>query len=357
MIYARTLQFLTQTALQAILLSCLVLCGCSRRPVGAFQADLVPASPDYSKEGSWAALPTVFDSADLVPDQSMQDRQDMAKVDVFFLYPTTYTGKKGQRDWNGDVYDAGLNLRTDRGAIRNQASVFNGSCRVYAPRYRQAHLRSFYTKRRKEDASAALNLAYKDVDAAFAYYLKHHNQGRPLIIAGHSQGTLHAAHLLQKYYDDEDRDLPPLIVAYLVGMPVDNNTFKTLEPCAYPDDTGCFCSWRTVHEKYRPGPLYPCGDTYCVTNPVTWTVDKPSGSREVHQGAVLTHFYDGITAELVDVRTDEGLLRVSRPKIPGVPILFSRNYHIADYNLFYSDIRQNVASRVEAYFSKTEHFN
>jgi hypothetical protein len=322
--------------------------------MGAFQADHVPPKPDYSKAASWAALPSVSDSADVVPDKAMENRQETAQADVFFLYPTTYTGKKGQRSWNANVYDEALNVRTDRSAIRNQASVFNGSCKVYAPRYRQAHLHSFYTKRRMEDAGEALKLAYQDVHAAFQYYLKHYNQGRPLILAGHSQGTLHAAHLLQEYYDQVN-EMPPLIVAYLVGMPVDTGEFLNIEPCTRPDDIGCFCTWRTVHEKYKPGLLYPCGDAYCVTNPVTWTTDKPTKLRKEHQGAVLMHFYEGVTPGLIDVRTDEGLLRISRPKIPGVPIMFSRNYHIADYNLFYADIRQNVAVRVQAYLNRTGH--
>jgi len=329
----------------------LFLCaGCSYRPVGAFQATHVPERPDYANPLCWAALPSMLDSADVVPDSTLENRQDIARADVFYLYPTTYTGKRGQKSWNADVYDQKLNERTDKTAIRNQASVFNGACRVYAPRYRQAHLESFYTKRRKEDARKALALAYQDVRVAFVYYLSHYNAGRPFIIAGHSQGTLHAVQLLQEFYERKNI-LPDLIAAYLVGMPIDTGTFSRLQQCLEPDDVDCFCTWRTVHEKYKPGPLYPSGEGYLVTNPLTWSADNLADSREDHHGAVLLKFYDGLIPGLIDATAEDGLLRISKPKIPGVPILFTRNYHVADYNLFYADIRHNVDDRVNAYFS------
>jgi hypothetical protein len=319
--------------------------------VGAFRSDTAPPIPDYADPKAWAALPFQKDSADVVPDTSYRDMQDRAAVDVFFLYPTTYIGKKGQRAWNGDVRDEKLNVRTDRSAIRNQATVFNGSCKVYAPRYRQAHLECFYTLKQKGDAEQALNLAYRDVHAAFEYYLQHYNQGRPLIIASHSQGTMHAARLINEYYR-EGNDMPPLVVAYLIGMPVKKDNFENLRPCETPDDTDCFCSWRTVDEKYRPKRTYPTGDDYEVTNPLTWTNDVEIVPRSLHKGAVLGKFYHGLYPGLLEARVADGLLRVSRPKIPGAPFLPTRNYHIADYNFFYANIRLNVKNRIDAYFKK-----
>lgn len=331
------------------MLSGVLLGACSARPAGAFLADAVPPAPDYADQDAWASLPSIIDSADVVPDTSMRNGQANAPVDVFFIYPTTYTGKRGERNWNADIYDTRLNVRTDRSAIRNQATVFNGSCKVYAPRYRQAHLESFFTKRHKDDARQALGLAYHDVKAAFLYYLDHYNHGRPLIIAAHSQGTWHAEQLIRDFYDTGERNMPDLIVAYLVGMPVKKNDFETIHPCKSEDDIHCFCSWRTVNEKYKPNRLYPVGDKFAVINPVDWKTDTTEVSRQWHLGAVLTKFYHGIYPELVDSYIDHGLLRVTRPKIPGIPVLLMRNYHIADYNLFYADIRKNVGIRIATY--------
>jgi hypothetical protein len=331
----------------------LLVVSCAVRPAGAFQSSDVPRPPDYSDPAVWAALPFRKDSADVVPDSIFRDRQEEARVDVFFLYPTTYTGRRGDRGWNGDVFDANLNVRTDRTAIRHQASVFNGSCKVYAPRYRQAHLQCFLTRRHKEDGTRALALAYQDVRTAFQYYLEHYNNGRPLIIAAHSQGSLHASHLIREFYEDQHQ-MPPLIAAYLVGMPVEKDFFGGLSPCSAPDEIRCFCSWRTVHRKYRPNRLYPVGDKYTVTNPMRWDSRQEVAPKSSHLGAVFRKFYKGIYPGLVEAWVENGLLRVTRPKIPGVPILPTRNYHVADYNLFYANIRQNVADRIAAYFSSRQ---
>jgi hypothetical protein len=282
----------------------------------------------------------------------MRDFQSDAEVDVFFVHPTTYIVKRGHKAWNAGLTDHDLNIRTDRGTIRNQATVFNGSCKVYAPRYRQAHLECFYT-RRKEDALKALNLAYQDVRAAFEYYLEHYNKGRPLIIASHSQGTRHAAQLIRDFYHS-DRAMPPLVVAYLVGMPVEKDMFSSLDPCQSADEVHCFCAWRTVHEKYKPNKFYPVGEEFVATNPLSWCDTIELAKRDSHQGAVLRKFYDGLYTEFVDVWSDNGLLRVSKPRIPGVPVMPMRNYHIADYNFFYANIRQNVKDRITAYFAGLE---
>lgn len=333
-----------------ILAFCYLICiSCAVRPVGTFNADAVPPSPDYTDPDTWAALPFRSDSADLVPDLALRNNQETAEVDVFYLYPTTYTGKRGQKSWNADVRDESLNIRTDRTAIRNQATVFNGSCKVYAPRYRQAHLESFYTVRHKEDARKALNLAYLDVRASFEYYLRNYNHGRPLIIASHSQGTFLALRLIEEFYG-QGQEEPDLVAAYLIGMPVEKNAFTTLPPCEAPDEIHCYCSWRTVHEKYRPHRVFPVGDNYAVTNPLTWRDGTEVAPRSLHVGAVLTKFHHGLYPEFLDAWIDDGLLRVSRPKIPGVPFLLTRNYHVADYNFFYANFRQNVEDRVTAYF-------
>ncbi len=44
----------------------------------------------------------------------------------------------------------------------------------------------------------AFDLAYEDLKTAFENYLKHYNKGRPIIIASHSQGSLHALRLRLK---------------------------------------------------------------------------------------------------------------------------------------------------------------
>src|SRR5688500_17031525 len=158
----------------ALLLLCV---SCVTIPKGHFSDVHLPA-PDYALPKNWSALPDRLDSADLIAIPEWKDMQATAAADVFFLHPTSYTGQRGQTNWNADINDAKVNEDVDAAPIRYQATIFNGAGKVYAPRYRQAHLKSFFTKK-NADAKLALDLAYADVRDAFKYYLDHYNQGRP----------------------------------------------------------------------------------------------------------------------------------------------------------------------------------
>ena len=333
------------TSVAGIFFLLLLFTSCASVPKGAFGSH-IPAPPDYSNPDHWAALPFRKDSADAVPLDSWKDAQTDAEVDVFFIHPTTYVGKAGEKNWNADLQNKKVNVRTDASTIRYQASVFNGTGKIYAPRYRQAHLKSYYTDQ-KRDAMQALNLAYGDVKTAFLYYLDHYNQGRPFVIASHSQGTDHAKRLISEVVDGSDIQ-DQLVVAYLVGFAVTENQFKNIQPCTYPEETGCFCSWRTFREGYIPKKIHFPDTNILVTNPVTWDVRKPESSKSEQAGAILRNFYK-LYQDLVETKIYKDLLWVNKPKFPFSFMLTTKNYHIADYNFFYADIRNNVRARTEAF--------
>jgi len=326
----------------------LLFTACASIPKGSF-GNNIPSAPDYSNTNFWAALPFQIDSADAVPISEWQDEQANAPVDVFFIHPTTYTGKAGDNQWNADVLDKEVNLRTDKSSIRYQASLFNGAGKVYAPRYRQAHLKCYYSDK-KADAAKALDLAYQDVRSAFQYYLEHYNQGRPFIIASHSQGTDHGKRLIAELVDGKPIQ-DQLVVAYLVGFAVTENHFTNIKPCLQPDDTGCFCSWRTFREGYIPKKIHFPDTNVLVTNPVTWDKNKPESEKAEQLGAILREFYK-LYPNLVETKIYKDLLWVNKPKFPFSFLLTTKNYHIADYNFFYADVRQNAQDRVRAFTMK-----
>lgn len=334
------------------------LASCSVHPKGAFDAQKAPPPPDYSNPDHWAALPSKKDNADRRPLDSLPDNQAIAEADVFFLHPTTYTGDRGQKMWNAPVNDAALNAKTDGGAILYQASAFNGAGRVYAPRYRQAHIYAYFAKAtEKETARQAFELAYEDVKAAFQYYMKHYNQGRPIIIATHSQGATHGMRLVKEFFDDKPLR-PQLIAAYLVGMPVPRDYFSTLKPCEQPDETGCYCSWRTYRRDHYPeGKAYAAyiaditggkGDSsIVVTNPLLWQNNGEYAPPTLNKGAVLRNF-NQIMPQLADAQTYKGILWVTKPKFPGSFLFRTKNYHIVDFNFFYLNVRENAMLRAKA---------
>jgi len=187
----------------------------------AYSAIGVPPKPDYANEKYWAALPNRKDACDTTPSQQFKDVQADAPVDVFFVHPTTYTKKpkEGTYKWNADVNDAELNKKTDESTILYQASVFNGAAKIYAPRYRQAHLSVFFTKDTMT-YYGPLAVAYADVKDAFHCYIEHYNNGRPFIVASHSQGTVLARRLVRDVIESDSALDKRLVAAYLIGMAV-----------------------------------------------------------------------------------------------------------------------------------------
>ncbi|MEN0049989.1 MAG: DUF3089 domain-containing protein [Bacteroidota bacterium] len=325
---------------------------CAHKPQGLFQADKVPTKPDYSQEKYWAALPDRKDEADILLDEDLVDVQATAKVDVFFLHPTTYTGKKGETNWNASLQDEELNKRTDESTIRYQASAFNGVGRVYAPRYRQIQLQVYgeYGGERNESAVQAGKLAYEDVKAAFEYYIDNYNQGRPIIIASHSQGTSHAKNLLKDYFDGKALQ-QQLVAAYIIGIPVNKDFFTQIPVCQSAEETGCFVTWRTVKRDYVLKSM-AMGDSIAVVNPLTWTTDEEYASAKLNKGVIIDDKngkYVGIAD--AEINSADGILWLTKPKSPLRLRLFpSKNFHIGDINLYYMNIRENANKRVEAFF-------
>lgn len=315
----------------------------SKRPFGRFDTSKTAAAPNYSDLKSWAAHPEKHDCADSIPlGSGLKDEQATAEVDVFFVHPTTYTLTKGNNSWNGDVADQVLNDKTDKGTILFQASIFNSAGRIYAPRYRQAHY-AVYVSADSASNRQALELAYADVKASFDYYLKNWNKNRPIIIAAHSQGTQHAARLLKDFFEGKPLK-NRLVVAYLVGMPVPKNVYSDIKPCDKPEQTGCFCSWRTFLAGYEPKDR-PMGDYISAVNPLSMTTENGVVPAEKHQGSVLIGFKKA-PGNNVSTEIHNGILWTTKPKFRGSFLYRTPNYHIADYNLFYFNVREDAKRRV-----------
>ena len=304
--------------------------------------------PDYSKLNYWASHPWKIDPADNVPS-SIQNKNKDSLADVFFIYPTTYTDLSMPMGWNADIDNAALNKKTDNSTILYQASVFNQSCRVFAPRYRQANFKAFYTTN-KLAAEKAFDLAYEDVRNAFEYYLKNFNNGRPIIIASHSQGTLHAGRLLKDFFENKQLK-KQLVCAYIIGLPVFTNYFTELKPCIDSTATGCFITWRTFKEGYIPDFVRKEKDQVYVINPLTWTIDETPAPAKLNNGGVLRDF-NKVIPGVVHAQINGNVLWVNKPKFFGNIFLTMKNYHIADYNLFYMNIRENVKTRIQSYLKK-----
>lgn len=314
----------------------LLLVSCSTT-LPTFSAADQPAAPDYSNPDHWSALPFREDAADVVPYGETWVNDSLKDVDVFYIYPTLYS--KGKR-WNADMDDTKLNKRIDKFPVKLQAGVFAQVGRVYAPRYRQSHVDAFWDDR--ENGVKALNFAYEDVKQAFEYYMEHYNNGRPIIIASHSQGTWHARKLLKDYFDDPVSK-QQLVCAYVVGYAVYPDKYDELKLCEQPTETQCYVTW----SSFKEGFTYPEADDDVLTgqaqvNPITWTTDTSAattkGSILLSPGKKRTwqttaHIHD--TYLWVDTKL--------------IFLRHTKTLHLADYNLFWHNIRENAQLRVKSF--------
>jgi hypothetical protein len=315
-----------------------------------FFASTTPSPPNYSNLSHWAAHPFKKDHSDTVPTPKRKGKNlsvlpaDTTQADVFFIYPTLYK-KEGKAPyfWNADIEDDSLNQEIGESTLRFQASIFNAAGRIFAPRYRQAHLKSFFTTDALS-AKRAFDTAFYDVCQAFEYYLKYFNQGRPFIIAGHSQGSLHGAYLLKKYIDGKELQ-HRFVAAYLPGMALPIDSFKTLKPCQQPTDLECIASWATYAPDTEPNWNF---DKCIMVNPLSWTTANDHVKAKHNPGGTLWDFR--LRPRLIDAQIKDHALRVHKPRHPLAWLIRMKNYHVADLNFFYLSVRNNAKLRVHKWW-------
>ena len=337
------------------LFACMLFTACSNKYqkfVANYTYKTHNGLPDYQNLNNWASHPYKPDPSDSIPRPLRKNYRPDSTVDVFFIHPTTYTSPDKMFGWNAPVDDAELNAKTDYSTILFQAGIFNEVGRIFSPRYRQAHLSAYFPVTTDDSAKAlaAFELAYQDVKTAFTWYLENENHGKPIIIASHSQGTTHAKRLLKEFFDGKSLQ-NQLVAAYLVGIPLEPDYFSFIPSCKTPLQTGCACGWRTYKEGFIPEYVQKEKFISVVTNPLTWDSSITSAKRSINKGALLLNF-NVIVKKVADAQVGKGILWTRKPHFFGNLFLTTKNYHIADMNLYYLSIRENASQRSTAFKNK-----
>jgi hypothetical protein len=330
---------------------------------GPFDSAATPAAPDYTKESSWAALPTTDDDADVFLRELPPPNRGVAAADVFYLHPTTSLAKR----WNAPIDEPEVVRATARGGTLIQASAFNACCAVYAPRYRQANGNAFVTP--NDDGNRALDIAFADVAAAFDAFVERRGTGRPFVLASHSQGTVLAERLLREKI--WGKPIAKWFVAgYLIGGPITRETLGADVPiCNSEEEWGCVVAYNARGLRYREnelefknrdgsGTIHPLSSRICV-NPLTWKNDGAPAPAEKNQGAL---FFDAETPAVlpafVDATCRDGRLLIQHMgNLPDrgfasdilLRVMGPDNYHPIEVQLYYVNLRKNAVRRVEAF--------
>lgn len=207
-------------------------------------------------------------------------------------------------------------------------------------------------------------IPYDDLTAALDYYFQHYNQGRPFIIAGHSQGSALLLLLLQSYFKEHPDYYARMVAAYAIGYSVTKDYLKAnphLKFATGESDTGVIVAWNTEGPKNvetNAHNLVVLPGTMSI-NPLNWKLDETYASADLNLGSYMT---DPVTkkSSFVDVGADAQInlargVVVTNAKVAPCPLteVFGPDgRHDNDYSLFYNNIKDNVAKRVAAYKAK-----
>jgi hypothetical protein len=340
-------------------------------PDHVFDPSRAVAQLDYSKNSSWAALPLMKDEADMIPEGESGIDQNNSPVDVFFVHPTGYL--KGDY-WTDPLEEKSATMENTQWMMANQASAYNGCCSVYAPHYRQASIYSYFGS--DELRAEVHNFVYQDVKKSFEYFIENFSNGRPFIIASHSQGTHHSIRLLAEEIDSSDL-YPRMVGAYIIGGMISKDWMSSMENigvCESAEQLGCLVHWDTMNvaQINKDMPLY--SNNICV-NPISWKNEGSLSELQDAKGAVpvsgefVLEFSgdDGPTDQIftpleaplkkyVQAQCKEGALFASDQTGTRFQTFSGSggNYHGLDYALFYMDIRENAKLKVLTHLNSLE---
>eukprot|EP01064_Diplonema_japonicum_P037171 TRINITY_DN8640_c0_g1_i4.p1 TRINITY_DN8640_c0_g1~~TRINITY_DN8640_c0_g1_i4.p1 ORF type:complete len:1240 (+),score=231.47 TRINITY_DN8640_c0_g1_i4:87-3722(+) len=336
--------------------------------------------PDYLKSDTWVMNPILGTGEEIqkfIPEDCLSSPRKYRpaparrEADVFFVHPTTSEVGWGCADWDDEA-----ELTED--VVREMSSVFNGCCRIFAPKYRQARFQAYSSAGSCGDQ---FNIAYEDVKRAFHTYLDEWNPlgpsgRRPFFVAGHGQGSHHLCRLLRE--EPVDR---AMVCAYLIGWFVGEDTLAHRLPFGKsPTQTRCWVSYASSGEHLRrsnPAAYgkaggYPLGANATnswttekpkVVNPLTFRYETRMVAAEKHGGSLLangTLSGQGLFGASIDLVTNELLivpakndefLDVTGHRDPRKRFFSTKvgDYHELDYSLFWVNLRENIELRVKSY--------
>ena len=280
------------------------------------------------------------------------------QADLFLICPTVDMGKDGEYNMSMDDADTKSSFV---GALNMERGIYEESATMYAPYYRQMTFPVYSLS--ESEMQPYLDMAYRDVAAAFEYYMENCNNGRPLILAGFSQGSQLLLMLMKEYFDDSAYSTR-LVAAYCIGWRVteqDLAEFPHLKMAKGEDDTGVIISFNSEAQGVDDSIMVPKGTKTLGINPLNWKTDSTPADKSLNAGACFTKYSGAIKEEIPHLTgayldAERGTLRL--PDID--PADYSNSlfpngvYHLYDYQFFFRNLQQNVAVRLESYLNRAK---
>ena len=330
------------------MLAAILICGTSVfMACSSIEDNPAPVDPDseksetvdYSDENNWMRQP-----------EATKD------VDVFFVYPTEYEDYSEGAPLFADINEPAMRIPAESAYLKN-ATAFEESANVYAPYYRQCNNKYMSTMSVDKRAATLQTVPQTDIFAALDYFFENLNNGRPFILASHSQGSIIMTFVLAEYMKKHPEYYKRMIAAYVIGYSITEDYLKANPHLKFDegaDDTGVIISYNTEGPGNGNSTVVLPGAI--SINPINWTRDETYASAEENLGSrifnekimdfeVVPH---GADAQ-VDLKRGVVIstTKIVEPEKPGP--FGTTSLHENDYPLYYFNIKANAAMRVAAY--------
>ena len=323
-------------------------------PSASVPVTTVDGAPNYASSSNWLALP----------------QTTAKKVDVFYLSDTTYSKATPSSPDIGPIDDPKMQQGA-KAKFTTTAAAFETVGNIYAPYNRQVDAQHKSTLPLAQQLSLEAGTPTSDAVSAFDYYIKNMNDGRPFILAGHSQGSNLIANILSGYMKQHPDVYKRMIAAYVIGFSITGEYLAQnphLKFATGPDDTGVIISYNTEAPVMKvTNPVTMPGGI--AVNPITWTTSETLVSAAQSLGGIevdpqtgkavvdasgdpvkVQHYADA------QVNKQRGVVICSTADpnqlAPGNQAIAAGIYHPYDYPFYFFDIRANAENRVAKYLQK-----
>ena len=331
-----------------------MLSSCTSESDNPAPVDPASVATDYSDEEHWLSLPEITKD-----------------VDAFYIYSTSYiesSFEEGAPDY-APLDNPEMIMRA-LGEYETNASVFEESCNVFVPWYRQMGIK-YASEVQKKTGSLDAGLAglpYTDMKAALDYFFEKCNNGRPFIIAAHSQGSALLKYVLKNYFKEHQDYYKRMVAAYPIGFSItkdDLEQYPYLKFAEGESDAGVIISYNTegpknVEENANNKVVLPGAISI---NPLNWKRDETYAPASENKGSIVLE-KDGDTPVRKIVKLDVDaqvnlargvIVTTTKEPVTNMPEFFGpASFHENDYSFFYNNIKENVAKRIATYKSNAK---
>lgn len=309
-------------------------------------ADLEGTPSDYADKENWMQIPKITH-----------------EVDTIYLYPTCYTDDSEDAKPICDIDNTAVRDRA-RDIYGNQGTVYEESTNVFVPFYRQSNIYQVSGMNQEELEEYQKKEQRTDVYAALDYYFEHYNQGRPFIIAGHSQGSIMTKIVLGEYMQAHPEYYERMVAAYPIGFSITKDWLEEhpyLKFAQGAEDTGVIVSWNTEGKGNKGQDNLVVEPGAISINPINWKLDDTYAGFEENLGSRIfneeTETYE-IVKELADAQVDPErgvvICTTENPEYAPAFLFGPESLHSHDYDYYYENLRENVKTRVEAYLKQKQ---